>query len=200
MIETEKTFDNGATVVFCEFSHTEAGAMAKFVMDCLCLPWIDTYPAFEDLLREIFNRCAAGKDITGVHALKLADKYERYFKYGLPTFPKIRDGGRVVCPKDLHGKDATEWLIKEKASIWRDIWENHDDIRRVGGFWKFPGDDADEVFLRKQYERELLFWEEVDVRHAEYGCSRRDAVVAVSDYMQRAESENQLPDPSFHQS
>jgi hypothetical protein len=142
----------------------------------------------------------------------LADKYERYFKYGLPQFPKIRDGGRIVCPNDIHGKAATEWLEKEKAGIWRDQWENHyiknkddpDDrsknIRTVGGFWKFPGDEADDVFLKKQHERELKFWAEVEVRHTEYGCARNAAIRAVSDYMQRAESENQLPDPTINQS
>jgi len=138
--------------------------------------------------------------MTRTHAFKLAEKYERYFKYGLPTFPKIHDGGRLVCPKDIHGKAATAWLEKEKAGLWRDQWENHKEIRTKAGFWKFPGDEADEVFLKKQHERELIFWDEVDTRQAEYDCSRRDAIIAVSDYMQRAESENQLPDPYFHQS
>jgi hypothetical protein len=200
MIETTKPRgDDGVLVTFCEFTPSETGAMAKFVMDCLCLPWIDTFPQFQDLLYELFHRCAGGKDMTRTHALKLADKYERYFKYGLPTFPKIRDGGRLMCPKDIHGKAATAWLEKEKAELWRDQWENHEEIRTKAGFWKFPGDEADEVFLKKQHERELLFWDEVDVRQEEYDCSRREAIVSVSDYMQRAESENQLPDPYFHQ-
>jgi hypothetical protein len=201
MIETEKIKgDTGVTIVFCEFTNSEAGSIAKFVMDCLCLPWIDNYDEFHDLLREIFIRCARGKDITRTHAFKLADKYERYFKYGLPQFPKIRDGGRIVCPNHIHGKAATEWLEKEKAGIWRDQWENHKLIRNKGGFWKFPGDEADDIFLKKQHERELKFWDEVNTRQEEYECSRRDAVVAVSDYMQRAESENQLSDPTFNQS
>ena len=186
MIETTKPRgEDGVLVTFCEFTPSETGAMAKFVMDCLCLPWIDTFPQFQDLLYELFHRCAGGKDMTSTHALKLADKYERYFKYGLPTFPKIRDGGRLMCPKDIHGKAATAWLEKEKAGLWRDQWENHyiknkddpDDrsknIRTVGRFWKFPGDEADEVFLKKQHERELIFWDEVDSRQAEYVCSRR---------------------------
>ncbi len=215
MIETTQTRgEDGVLITFCEFTEGEAGAMAKFIMDCLCLPWIDTYPEFNDLLHEIFQRCSKGSDMTHTHACRLADKYERYFKYGLPRFPKITEGSRIVCPNDIHGPiDTSAWLVNKKSEVWRDQWENHvlvikgvngkkdkkieNAIRRIGGYWKFPGDGADAIFLEKQNDRELLFWAEVDSRHEEYGCSRSAAIRAVADYMQRAESENQLSDPSI---
>ena len=198
MLEVERiNGETGEIVIFCEFTHDETYAMAKFVMDCLCVPWIDTYQEFDDLLRNIFRRSAQGKLITRMEACILADKYERYYKYGLPLFPKMRDGGRIVCPPHIHGDEATEWLIKTRTEIWHEVWELHKKIRGTGGYWKFPGAEADAVFLAKQHERENKFWNEVDVRQAEYGCARRAAIIAVSDYIQRAEFENQLPDPTL---
>ena len=199
MIESPRTMPEGNIVVFCEFTNDETYAMAKFVMDCMCLPWIDNYNEFHKTLHEIFHRCSAGKDITREQALRLANKYERYFKFGLPRFPKIKDGGRIMAPKEIHGKAAIDWLKSEKARIWHEVWENHEDgaIRRVGGQWVFPGAAPDETYLDQQTAREERFWSEVGVRHMEYGCTRREAIVAVSDYMPRAESEFQLHDPTL---
>ena len=126
MLEVERiNGETGEIVIFCDFTHDETYAMAKFVMDCLCLPWIDTYQEFDDLLRNIFRRSAQGKLITRTEACILADKYERYYKYGLPLFPKMRDGGRIVCPPHIHGDEATEWLIKTRTEIWHEVWELH---------------------------------------------------------------------------
>lgn len=208
MIETPQIMPNGATVVFCEFTSDETYAMAKFVMDCLCLPWIDNYTEFYGTLLEIFKRCSVGSDMTREQALRLADKYERYFKFGLPKFPKIKDGGRIMAPKEKHGDDAVAWLKGEKARIWHEQWENHEidgegdtkikgAIRKIGGLWVFPGVAPDETYLAQQAAREERFWNEVSVRHLEYGCSRRDAIISVSDYMPRAESELQLRDPTL---
>ena len=199
MIETPRLMPEGNIVVFCEFTSDETYAMAKFVMDCMCLPWIDNYREFHITLHEIFTRCARGKDITREQALRLAAKYERYFKFGLPRFPKIKDGGRIMAPKEQHGKDAVAWLEGEKRRIWHEVWENHEDgaIRRVGGQWVFPGANPDETYLEQQAAREERFWNEVSVRHMEYDCSRREAIISVSDYMPRAESELQLPDPTL---
>lgn len=196
MIETEKVMPNGVKVTFWEFTHSETSAMAKWVMDCLCLPWIDNYPEFHDLLSDIFHRGSAGKDITQLMANQLANKLERFHEI-LPVFPKIKEGSRLVVPAHIHGEEATAWLIKEKSGIWYDQWENHPDIRRLGGFWKFPGAEPDEIYIKQQRQREERFWAEVDSRQTEYDCTRREAMLAVSDYMPRAESEYQLPDPRF---
>ena len=211
MIETPRLMSNGVTVVFCEFTSDETYSMAKFVMDCLCLPWIDNYTEFHITLYDIFKRCSEGKDMTREHALRLADKYERFFKFGLPLFPKIRDGGRIMAPKEKHRQDAIDWLVGEKARIWHEVWELHtikdkngDEIegaiRKIGGQWVFPGAAPDETYLTQQTTREERFWTEVGVRHLEYECTRREAIIAVSDYMPRAESEFQLPDPTLDDS
>lgn len=200
MYELTVKMPNGANITFCQFSVDETYSMAKFVMDCLCLPWIDNYREFDGTLREILYRCARGKDMTQEQAVRIADKYERYFKYGLPIFPKVKDGGRIMAPKELHGTDAVEWLIKEKARIWHEVWENHEDIRSKGGLWVFPGAEPDESYLMMQAEREERFWSEVDRRQGEYECTRAQAIIAVSDHMPRAESELQLPDPSIDDS
>jgi len=209
MIESEREMQNGALVTFCEFTTDETYAMAKFVMDCLCLPWIDSYPEFYRTLEEIFYRCSKGRDMTSEQALRLAEKYHR-FQDGLPTFPKIKGGSRLMAPPEKHGKDAVNWLIEEKARIWHESWEEHyiknpeddDDksrnIRTVGGFWEFPGKGPDQVFIDYQHSREAKFWDEVDARQEEYDCSRGEAILAVSDYMPRAESEFQLPDPRLN--
>ena len=195
MKETTTRMANGVEVAFCEFTVDETYAMARYVMDCLCLPWMDNYPEFDGTLREILYRCARGKDMTREQALRLADKHERYVDYGLPIFPRIKDGGRITAPRDKKGIDAIDWLTAEKARIWHEVWDCHEDIRKKGGLWIFPGADPDERYLRMQAEREERFWAEVDRRQDEYGCSRQDAILAVSDHMPRAESELQLPDP-----
>lgn len=151
--------------------------------------------------------------MTREHALRLADKYERFFKFGLPLFPKVRDGGRIMAPmeireEEVHGQDAIDWLIAEKSRIWHEVWELHSiedregnriegAIRRIAGKWVFPGAAPDETYIEQQTLRESRFWSEVDVRHTEYGCTRREAIISVSDYMPRAESEFQLLDPSL---
>ena len=197
MQETVLTKGDGVEIAFCEFTVDETYAIAKFVMDCICLPWMDNYDEFDGTLREILYRCARGKDMTREQAIRLADKYERFVDYGLPPFPRIKDGGRLMAPKELHGEDAIEWLVTEKARIWHEVWDHHPDIRKKGGLWVFPGAEPDEKYLRLQAEREEKFWSEVDRRQSEYECTRRDAIIAVSDYMPRAESELQLSDPAF---
>jgi hypothetical protein len=195
MKETTHTMGNGVDVTFIEFSVDETYSMAKFVMDCLCVPWIDNYIEFHGILREILYRCARGKDVTSKQLDLLLDKYERYVHYGLPQIPKMKNGGRIVAPKELRGTDAISWLEKEKARIWHERWEEHEDIRRKGGLWVFPGAEPDETYLRMQAEREERFWAEVDGKQTEFECTRKEAIILVSDYMSRAESEYQLPDP-----
>ena len=197
MIETQREMSNGVHVTFCEFTVDETYSMARFVMDCLCLPWIDNYPEFHKALRDVFFRCSRGKDITSEMIMRLLDKFERFNDKGfdLPNFPKIKDGGRIMAPKDKHGKDAVDWLEKEKSRIWHESWENHTNIRKTGGFWVFPGAEPDEMYLRHQRSREERFWAEVDAKQAEWDCGRQEAIRAVSDHMPRAESEFQLADP-----
>jgi hypothetical protein len=200
MKESTYEMPNGAQVTFCELTVDETYAMAKFVMDCICIPWVDTYTEFDGVLREILYRCAKGRDMTAEQAIRLADKYERYFHYGLPKFPKIKDGGRLHAPKELHGTEATLWLQTEIARIWHEVWQEHTEIRRKGGLWVLPGSKPDEVYLQMQSKREDAFWVEVDQKQAEYQISRQEAIILVSDYMPRAESEQQLPDPTIDNS
>jgi hypothetical protein len=63
-----------------------------------------------------------------------------------------------------------------------------------------PGSKPDEVYLQMQSKREDAFWVEVDQKQAEYQISRQEAIILVSDYMPRAESEQQLPDPTIDNS
>jgi hypothetical protein len=53
MKESTYEMPNGAQVTFCELTVDETYAMAKFVMDCICIPWVDTYTEFDGVLREI---------------------------------------------------------------------------------------------------------------------------------------------------
>lgn len=198
MIETEKRNEDGELVTFLEFTVDEEYAMARWVMDTLSLLWMETYPNFEKLLRDIIYRKAHGKDITTKHLFSLANKVERcQDNKGLSHFPKIRNGGRIMAPKDIHGAEATAWLRKTKSDIWHEVWSEHPDMRGSVGMQVFPGREPDAKFIELQYKREEKFWIEVDRRQNEYGCSRRDAIVAVSDHMQRADTDYQLPDPSI---
>ena len=102
-----------------------------------------------------------------------------------------------MAPKDIHGADATAWLEKTKSAIWHEVWSVHPDMRGSVGMQVFPGREPDAEFIELQYQREEKFWIEVDRRQTEYECSRREAIVAVSDHMQRADTDYQLPDPSI---
>jgi hypothetical protein len=198
MIQTEKTNEDGELVIFIEFTMDEEYAVARWVMDTLSLLWIETYPEFEKLLRDIIYRKSRGKDITTRHIFDLANKVERcQGNKGLTQFPKIRNGGRIMAPKEIHGSDATAWLEKTKSNIWHEIWSQHPHMRGRVGMNVFPGREPDAKYIELQYKREENFWLEVDQRQAEYNCSRRDAIIAVSDHMQRADISYQLPDPSI---
>ena len=198
MIETEKFNEDGDLVTFIEFTVDEEYAVARWVMDTLSLLWIETYPDFEKLLRDIIHRKSRGKDITSEHVRELENKLERCRgNKGLNSFPKIRDGGRIMAPIDIHGADATTWLEKTKSDIWHEVWSDHPHMRGGVGMQIFPGREPDAEFIELQYQREEKFWIEVDRRQNEYDCSRRDAITAVSDHMQRADSQYQLADPSI---
>jgi hypothetical protein len=196
MIETERFNEEGELVKFVEFTVDEEYAVARWVMDTLSLIWIETYPNFETLLRDIIHRKSRGKDITIEHVYDLQNKLERcQGNKGLSQFPKIRNGGRITAPIDIHGADAVAWINKTISDIWYEVWSEHKHMRRGVGMQVFPGREPDAEFIELQYKREEKFWLEVDRRQAEYGCSRRESIVAVSDHMQRADTDYQLPDP-----
>ncbi len=197
---TDLPDEDGELHTFLEFSYDEEHAMARWVMAMLAMPWMDTYPLLQQLLNTIIHRKSRGKDITAEQFIELGDRCERCAEHGaaLPSFPKIKEGGsRIVAPADIHGVNAIVWLEKTKSGIWYEEWKHNDEIKTKVGMWVFPGREPGDEYREHQYQLEERFWLEVDRRQAEYECSRRDAIVAVSDHMQRADDEYRLLDPSI---
>lgn len=197
---------DGEPIEFVEFTADELSAIAKWVMDCLCLPWMDTRPEFRDMLMLAIHRGSAGKDMTADLFEGILDKYERYVdkpEYKIPRLPRLKtNGSRLTAPKEIHGKEikgaaVIEWLRKRKALMWYDQWDNHPHMRRRVGMWVFPNHEPDGQYEEHQYQLEERFWLEVDRRQAEYECSRSEAIRAVSDTHRRAVPEHQLPDPAL---
>ena len=199
-----KTADGG-DVCFVELTAEEQSSMARWVMDCLCLPWVDTYPEFQQILMVILHRGSKGKDISLDQFEELLAKYERFVskEYKIPRLPRFKtNDSRLMAPRkirgeDLKGQDAIEWLQKHKALLWYDQWDNHPDMRRKLGMWVFPNHEPDDQYREHQYQLEERFWLEVDRRQAEYECSRRAAIVSVNDTHPRADPDYRLPDPAM---
>lgn len=192
----------GDTVVsYVCFSVEEEYAMAKWYMDVLCLPWIDTKPEFQKFIEQTFWRKCQGKDFTVEQAERLCDYNERYADL-LPVFPRLRNNDKHIVPPKTHAsgaelskterKDHIVWVIK---NAWKEVWDNHHHIKTKTKFNVFPGEEPNDEFIAKQKKLEEDFWQEVSVKQAEYACERSEAIVAVADYMARAEPEYRLTDP-----
>lgn len=201
MKQTKHQLTNDIEVSFVCFSVEEEYAMAKWYMDVLCLPWIDTKPEFQKFMEQTFWRKCHGKDFTTEQAEQICEYNERYFDL-LPDFPKLRNNNKHIIPPKKHAngielnkterKDHITWVIK---NAWKEVWDKHPHIKTKTKFDIFPGDEPNDEFINKQKQLEEDFWQEVSVKQSEYECERSEAVTAVTDYMPRAEPEYRLTDP-----
>lgn len=174
-------------IEFWLLSLDEEYAIAKWVMDVLCLHWIDTRKEFQRFLTGLIYRKSMGKDFTNEHFEKLADYIDRYGE-NLPPFPVPKDNGKyIVYPLKFKGDNAAGlvWYQDTISRAWYESWDANPLMRKRAGMEVFPGWEPDEQYRETQKELERKFWEEVDVKQQEYGCSRKDAITAVSDYMPR---------------
>jgi len=199
LVETK--LSNGSTLSFVCFTADEEYAMAKWYMDVLCLPWLDTREEFQKFIEQTFWRKCRGKDFTLEQAAKLCDYNERYTDI-LPSFPKLKNNGKHITAPNIHN-DGIEYSVAEKVeyiewiikNAWKETWDNHPDIKAKTRFKVFPGEQPTDEFVGKQKQLEDEFWDEVDSKQTEYGCDREQAIIAVSDYKPRPESQYRIPDP-----
>jgi hypothetical protein len=198
---TKHILPNDISVSFVCLSVEEEYAMSKWYMEVLCLPWLDTKPEFQKFIEQTFWRKCHGKDFTKEQAEQLCDYNERYSEI-LPAFPKLRNNNKCITPHKYHTncvelnrterKEYIVWVIK---NAWKETWDGHADIKTKTKFNVFPGEEPNEEFIAKQKQLEVDFWQEVSIKQDEYECERPEAVLAVSDYMARAEPEHRLTDP-----
>lgn len=185
-----KLDETDQTISFVKLSVEEEYAMARWVMDVLCLPWIDTREEFQRFLESIFWRKSRGRDLTVEQAELLCDYYERYQEL-LPNFPKLKDG-RCIQPPSQH-KDGSPLTSEERLDFfqwtirnaWKEVWSIHPHIKTRTKFSIFPDEEPTEDWILKQQNMEKDFWIEVEKQQVEYECSREEAIILVSDYMHR---------------
>ena len=181
----------------------EEYAMARWVMDVLCLQWIDTKPAFQRFMFGLFIRKAEGKDFATNHFSKLADYMDRKigpntdetYRDLLPPLPDLKENGKSIVVPDDRRNDYQNWYRNTIRRAWHETWDIHPHMRSRAGVLVFPGEAPDESFQKLQRGREAAFWAEVDAKQREYDCSRSEAIKAVSDYMPRAIDTHRFHDP-----
>ncbi len=205
--EEEDREHHDSETEFLQFSPNEEYAMAMWVMDAYCTPWIDTKPEFQTLLFIIIKRKSQGKDITGKQFTALVDYYERY-KNLLPPFPKLKDDGKHVtltkAALSSFMEDSAFFLnvpakstfnfeefIAKIRSIttraWYETWDQHPFMRKRAGMYVFPHSEPDDQYIALQKKMEVEFWAEVNRKQQQYDCELTEAISIVSDYLPRAE-------------
>ena len=177
------------TTEFLKFTVDEECAVALWVMDSLCTPWIDTKPDFQKFLHVLIWRKSLGKDLSATHFIKLVDYYQRYEDL-LSPFPVLKNNNsRITIPKSYKGKKRIEWLQKKIARAWYEIWDQHPFMRKRVGMHLFPNFPVDDQYLARQKTLEEKFWSEVDKKQQQFDCERIEAISIVSDYLPRAEKQ-----------
>lgn len=183
---------------YVKFTYDEELNLAKWVMDVLCLPWIETQPEFSKLVSKIYYRKCEGKDLNSEDFSDLL-QYEERYRERLPEFPAFDvKAGDINVSSSRHGKRTNEerknYLIREVVRAWREAWIAHGKIKkRVEGCELFAGDEildpeqAQIAHQESQEARERAFYTEVVRRQAEYGITREEAIQAVSDTHPRSE-------------
>ena len=187
---------------YVKFTYDEELQLAEWVMDVLCLSWIETSPEFSKLASKIYYRKCRGEDISGDDFADLL-KFEARYNERLPAFPIFDPNAgsiEIVIPpgKKLTKKDRKDYMIREKIRAWREAWKTHDVIKkRVEGCEIFTGDEildpeqAQIAYQEAQRDRERAFYDEVIRRQAKYEISRQEAIQAVSDTHPRADDDLQ---------
>jgi len=185
---------------YVKFTYDEELLLATWVMDTLCLRWIQTQPEFSKLISKIYRRKCEGKDLATDMFAELL-KHEKRYAERLPEFPLFDPNSgsiEVILPpgKNPTKKYRADYLIREKIRAWREAWEMHPNIKkRVEGCEIFAGDEildperAQIAYQEAQSALERAFWEEVRRRQVQYGITRQEAIQAVTDTHPRSEIE-----------
>ena len=182
-VEERATHDEGTE--FLELSFDEEYAVATWVMDVLCLVWIDTKPEFQRFLSDVIWRKSRGKDLSMDQLAQIVDYCSRYDDL-LPPFPTLTDNGaHITAPKKYVGMKSIEWIQKTVRQAWYEIWDQHPYMRKRAGMHIFPNAEPDAVYIARQEKLEEDFWAEVNRKQKDYECDRSEAVALVSDYMER---------------
>ena len=174
-----RKFDDNE-VEYIKLTYDEEMSMAKWVMDTLCLPWIETREDFYFLLKHMYFRKCSGKDFEAWHLVDLYQKFQHYEQYEnleLHLIPVFKEDGSY-----LFGKKAKQDIIR----AWRETWEMTPEFRRKVSFGEvFPDGTITQGYKDEQDKIEQEFWDRVAEMQKEYGCSQNQAIIEVSDYTPR---------------
>ncbi len=186
----------------------------------LDLLWIEDYSKLFKPLCNMFFKKSNGWHFLAEEIMNLDDEIAKYNQslkpeyaeeYGLPDFGFLKyegetkitfegDPANVSEKQDFDSrKDRTR---REVARAWKEAWEERPKGWLRERYDVFPGNKLlrpPQVASDRRKEdrkRETAFWEEVDKIQSEAKCSRQQAYLYVSDYMERASfEENEVSDP-----
>ena len=171
-------------VEYVKLTYDEELSMAKWVMETLCLPWIETRDDFYIMLKRIYFRKCKGKDFEAWHLVDLFQKYQHYNQYEdleLPLIPVFKEDGTFLIPEQGVG-----FATKDITRAWREAWEMTPEFSKKVDFGEvFPDGTVISGYEEEQNKIERAFWERVAEVRKEYDCSEKQAIVEVSDYMPR---------------
>lgn len=214
-----KLKDTGENTLI-KLTYDEELECARKFCAMLDLLWIENHSTLFKPLCDLFWKKSMGHDFTMDEFANLAEKALEYntrldpdyaAKHGLPSlYEDMEDNDEHIefgnVPAHTKGrktkKDLKLQYRKEIARAWKEAWQEHPGGWCQERYPAFPGDEilnpaatANDMW-EKDVKLEREFWEMVDRRQVTFGCSRREAIREVSDYIPRARfEENRLADP-----
>jgi hypothetical protein len=180
MKTTTQKFGNDE-VEYIKLTYDEELSMARWVINTLCLPWIETREDFYAFLRRMYLRKCSGRDFEAWHLVDLYKKYQHYYQYEedleLSPIPVFKEDGQcisgIVAKKDI-------------SRAWREVWEEHPEFKKKIDFAEvFPDGTTSQDYADNQDKLEREFWSRVGEIQKKFNCTQNQAVIEVTDYMPR---------------
>lgn len=177
----------------------EEYSLAQSVMDAMVPIWVDGVH-YQNLRRIYLKKTAFGRELLVNELYQLVTCFD-FYGFDLPNL--VMDGKHLRIQLDNFSgtkkeklNQSYEWINTMTRHVWREVWEQHEGIKKTADEFKwFWGDRyieerqkaLDTDFLAEQDRIEEEFWEEVRRVQQEYVCSKQQAIILVSDYQKRGD-------------
>ena len=213
------TTRDGKELEYLRLDYDEELGVARVFCKILDRIGIEDYPSVYDKLVELFIKKSFGHDFLLEEFQSLVEAIDVYnqrwdpewaAEHGLPDpidalnekGEKIEFGFTPTHAAEM--EDYKTMYRREIARAWKEAWDEHPrGYLRERFEERFPGDDflnpppTAEDRWEKDQQLESEFWDMVDEKQEYFECSRHQAILEVSDYMPRAQfDENRMADPN----
>lgn len=209
--------EDGSKEYIVLLTYDEEHEFAKRFFNIMSRHWLGRYSDFQELARRLFVKKSYGNNFRESDFMEFAGWLDKINNKLLefenadvwliedPFSVLTMDGDHIQIPMPQYSskrtfRDNIKRYEREVARAWKEAW-------KINGKKVYPDFPGDEILSSppKHYEREererdkkieLNFWERVKEVQIECGCSRKQALAEVSDYMFRAKhKENRITDP-----